>query len=62
MPQRLKVTVDGRSIDPWCCSNDLVYRTNAKKPKVSPRIELGLQDSESWVLTITPRNHRYSVQ
>ena len=26
----------------------------AKKIKVPPRFELGLQDSESWVLTITP--------
>ena len=25
-----------------------------KKIKVPPRFELGLQDSESWVLTITP--------
>ena len=28
-----------------------------KKTKVPPRFELGLQDSESWVLTITPWDH-----
>ena len=32
-------------------------RADKKKTKVPPRFELGLQDSESWVLTITPWDH-----
>ena len=32
------------------------------KKKVPPRFELGLQDSESWVLTITPWDHMFCEQ
>ena len=38
----------------------LKSRNKNGKIKVPPRFELGLQDSESWVLTITPWDHASS--
>ena len=36
------------------------FSSNLKGKQVLPRFELGSQDSESWVLTITPQNHEKS--
>ena len=33
---------------------DINFKISTKIWQVPPRFELGLQDSESWVLTITP--------
>ena len=39
------------------CILDSNDENNKREKKVPPRFELGLQDSESWVLTITPWDH-----
>ena len=38
-------------------SVDRIDRKSKERKEVPPRFELGLQDSESWVLTITPWDH-----
>lgn len=39
-------------------SVDRIDRKSKERKEVPPRFELGLQDSESWVLTITPWDQR----
>ena len=43
------------------CKSNKVFHPFLKLSKVPPRLELGSQDSESWVLTITPWNQHSAL-